>query len=321
MRRLDLFLSWLYVHLLRLYPTDFYAQYAEEMGEIFRLRLQDSRRHQTLIAVGEIVSLVPAIAREHLSHRYAARPLSTWLMIAMLAIPAVIGTALLFFRSISIFFLPGKTWAAFAFICAALVLLGWRGGKRWMVLALPTAGYMVAIGVRQFFYSSADAPGFSLSLEARYALPFVLTVAVVIGFWFTKRVSNVDARYWLGLLLAAPVCGLVAGHVSALHHGAFDQHLSLADLYRHYFRGMWITPGALSIVFLLALPLANRFGSKAALLLIGYHFSDSIGLAATLWMEFYQRMAAVLFLVAFLVVIPVWMLKSTSPQHERRRTL
>ncbi|MBE2268648.1 MAG: hypothetical protein IAE80_10500 [Anaerolinea sp.] len=312
----ETFLVWLYSRLLKLYPTEFYSVFAEEMLTTFRLRLHESAGGRLWIILHEFGGLLPAAAAEHRRSSHAHRPPSR-LMIAALALPVLLACVALLFRSISIFYSPGITWVLLGLVSAVLTLLGLALGRRWLMLALPSLGFMLSVGVRLFF-QPVTAPGYGWSLEVRYGLPFALLTVVVIGCAVRLHSARADVRRWAVYLGGVLVIALITALLVLTVQGVKAETLSLRQFYADYVRGSLLLPGDLALAALIGLPFAYRVGSKAVLLPVGFLFSEMSGLSATLWTESYQRLAAAVFAIMFLAVIPLLILASQSQRHEQR---
>jgi hypothetical protein len=294
---------WLYKLLLRLYPTAFYNQFADEMVDTFEALRHD--QPSPLTDLRELLMLPVSIIREH--HRSN----TVWYMILLLMLPALLGCAVLLFRPLQRFYLSYNLWLLFAGAALTILLIGWRLERRMTVLALPSLGFMLFIALRIF--STPPAPGYYIPIWVWASAPFMLLIGVLV--WLTISVGrSTQHRYnkfgwktWLPYVIALPVTGLAISVSVIALNGVFG--MSLPDLFVGYLLGGWLPMGMLALLFLAGLPFALRFGAAAVLLIVGYLFFDLLGLSATLPNLELQQLTAIWHALLFLLVIPLLALK------------
>lgn len=315
MKWLEHGILWVYAHLLKLYPAEFYTQFAEEMQDACRQRLQEERSQMLWTGLREIASLLFAISREWQQGQNPVRPLPQWQMLLILGLPVFAGGVILLFRSISIFYLPGKTWVVFAGISLMLLAMGWMSGHRLTVLALPTLGFMLSVGARIFDYQTVGIP-----LEIRYGVPF-LAMVFTLMVYSSHLGKSFSLRRWLPYIVLLPLIALVVSLAVIIADNALAQQITIGQLYRGYVLGTFIMPGALALPLLIGIPFAARFGSSAVLFISGYLFSDLLGLSATLPYGLSQNIAGGTVLVLFLLIIPASNLGSSDQRPQQRSIL
>jgi hypothetical protein len=313
MNRLHHTLAWLYARLLTCYPPDFYAQFGEEMQTIFQLRLSEAGGSSLRVGITELVTLLFGVIRER---QRTPSPISTRWMLLLLSIPVLAGGLALFVRPIGLFFQPGKMWLVFAGLTVLLAVVGWLSGRHWLVLAFPLMGFMLSIGLREFFYGSVNAPGYGYPIEVQYGIPYLIVCGMLMAFALFRRGMRPTALSWLALLIATPVILLTLTMLVSYLSGSVVPATTLEVLYQDYLRWVWILPGTLAIILLIGLPFALLCGSQAVLIMVGFLFSELIGLTATLPTEIAQRIGAGIFLAIFFVVIPTRVLQS-GPKQQR----
>ncbi len=239
------------------------------------------------------------------------RPISLREMLTILVLPVLLGCAVLLFRPISIFYTPGKTWWLMVGVSIVITVLGWLNGHRLLILALPTLGLVLSILLRIVLgWVSAN-----ISFEIQYATPFLVLVIVLVA--YSRRLQSFSWKSWLPYVIGLPLTGLIIGTIVIITEGALNGNAPPDELFRGYIYGTFIPMGTLSLLFLIGIPLAYRFGSKAVLLIVGFLFSSLIGLSATLWPDELQRVTGGLLLILLLLVVPLINLRISSRFGER----
>jgi hypothetical protein len=235
------------------------------------------------------------------------RQISLREILIILVLPVLLGCAALLFRPIAVFYTPGKTWWLMIGLSIVSMMLGWLNGQRLLILVLPTLGLLLSIFLRILL----DLIPVGIPFEIQYGTPFLLLVVVLLAYSRQLR-QAFPWKKWLPYIIGLPLTGLLIGAVVIITEGALNQNAPLDVLFRGYIYGTFIPMGTLSLLFLIGIPFAYRFGSKAVLLLVGFLFSNLIGLSATLWPDELQRATGGLLLVLLLLIIPLINLNTSS---------
>lgn len=318
MQTLQAFFIWLYAQLLKFYPTEFYTDFAEEMTETFANRLHDAD-NPIHVAMQEIIELPIAIVRERRQAKYQTQEVSTWLMAAVLLLPVVSGSILLSMRSLRIFFLPGKTWWLFTSLFILIAAFGYIRGQGMMRLALPLLGFVFSVVYRLIWSSTAtifpnariNFMGTDLPIMVLSCIPYLLLIVVLLI--YTRYRQAIPSYRWLVYILALPSIGIIIGITEIFAAGT--THLPLATIINRYFLHIFNLPGVLSFIVLLSLPFAMRMGYYAVLILIGFLFTEMIGLVSSLSTSVPQHIASNVYLLMFYFIIPFVILQSKTSKR------
>lgn len=312
MSRLQTMILWLYANLLLLYPAEFRAQFADEMVGIFRQLLSEASNSALRLGLREIGALLVGVVREHqrVNTRTPEIPLRRALVV--LAIPALVGCGILLLRPLTVFYLSGKIWILLTAMTIALMGVGWLLERRLSVLALPSLGLMLFAAIWLFYMP--PAPGSHLPVYVQASAPLVLLVAALL---LLRR--WLGWKTWVPYIAALPLTALILSAIIIAANGAFG--LPLRTLLRDYVLGALLPIGALSLIVLAGLPLARRFGSKAVLLLVGYLFFDLLGLSGSLSTSLAQQIASPLYVILFMLIIPLLTVRASGLRDERRAVL
>jgi hypothetical protein len=235
------------------------------------------------------------------------RQISIREMLMILILPVLLGCAILLFRPIAVFYTPSKTWWLMVGGGIVLMVLGWLNGYRLFILMLPILGLMLSICLRILLGLIA----IEIPFEIQYGTPFLLLVIVLVAYSHRLR-QAFPWKKWLPYIIGLPLTGLLTGAIVIITEGALHRNALPDELFRSYIYGTFIPMGTLSLLFLIGIPFAYRFGSQAVLLIVGFLFSNLIGLSATLWPDELQRTTGALLLVLLLLIIPLINLNTAS---------
>lgn len=176
MTRLSRSMMWLYSQLLRLYPTRFHNEFADEMRAVFRQSVQKSGDSLSLIGLvaGELRDLPVNLLREHI-HERRAKTLITIIEEKIMAEAIVPMRA---FRGLSWTLLT-----IFILYCLLIPLLYFYNGLNQVSWEMLTSGLYDPKGYPPFVYEGVVGDGLQLLglLVVIMGLPTIAAMAGVLG--------------------------------------------------------------------------------------------------------------------------------------------
>jgi hypothetical protein len=310
---------WIYAQLLKLYPAQFYTEFANEMLVVFNDLLEDRFQQNVLqgmwIALREIVWLIVCIYEEQAQIKNDSqgekfmtnqRALTRQTLI-FIVLPTIVGLAILIFRDVQVFYSSHKIWAILVGMAVMFAGYSWFFAKsnRLILLALPGLGMTLFFGLRLL-------P--ALAVDIWIWVP-MLVLCGLVG-WMSTKIGKHSWRLWT-LLFAMPSSALLVSVGVMAAEGVFQQHLSTGQILDSYVKGAFIQGGTMAFLILASLPLGWKQGARAIFFMLGFLFFDMMGLSASFGTDLPQRIFAGLYIVFFFSLFPVLYLHASGKSLAR----